>query len=63
MLSAPVREAVRTTTKTKSAVRAALTARLSAPDSCSQTVATSAQSSRLLRWLGWRMLPTARPSM
>ena len=31
------------------------------PSSCSATAATTDQSSRLHRWLGWRILPTARP--
>ena len=61
MLARPVREAVSTTAST-SADMAAAAAGQAKRRSCSRAVvAMTAQVSRLLRWLGWRRLPMARP--
>ena len=62
-LTAPVRDALSTTTNTNSSAITCPTQRRSTPVSASHSTATNDHSSRLLRWLGWRMLPTARPSM
>jgi len=62
-LTRPVRDAVSTTPKTSAAKAAMPAARGSRRSSSSATAAMAAHSSTLLRWLGWRRLPTARPTM
>ena len=61
--SAPVREPLSTTPNTSSSPTSATAPRRNRRASPSHTTAISDHSSRLLRWLGWRMLPTARPGM
>ena len=61
MPAAPVRELLSTTTKMNTRASAVSTPRRSTRASPSQTTATTPHSNRLLRWFGWRMLPTARP--
>ena len=60
-LSRPVREAVSTTAQTNSASSGTARRRDSRPISTRAITAIDDHSSRLLRWLGWRRLPTARP--
>ena len=65
-LTRPVREAVSTTAKTNATNRAAAQRaprRPSRPSCSKATAAMHDHSSRLLRWLGWRRLPTARPGL
>ena len=60
-LTRPVREAVNTTAKTKAANSPAAQRPRNRPSCSSTATAMQLHSSRLLRWLGWRRLPTARP--
>jgi hypothetical protein len=59
----PVREALSTRPKSRNSHRPIVSARFENPASPSQTAATIDQSSKVLRWLGWRRLPAARPPM
>ena len=60
-LTSPVREAVSTTPNTSAAISAAAQFREMRFSSNSPMVATQDHMNTLLRWLGWRKLPTARP--
>ena len=60
-LTRPVRDAVSTTAPIASAKAARASHGFSRPICSSATVAMADQTSWLLRWLGWRRLPTARP--
>ena len=62
-LSPPVREAVSTTPSTRPAISAAAQPSAKRRISNRPTTATLAHISRLLRWLGWRKLPIARPGL
>ena len=68
MPTSPVREPDSVMPNTVSAISASAAARRirvrpSGPISTSGTSATADHSSSVARWLGWRMLPTARPAM
>ena len=60
-LTKPVRDADKTTANTPSASSTPAVLRPSRRNSNKATTATQCHNSRLLRWLGWRRLPTARP--
>ena len=67
MPTSPVREPASVMPSTISAIKphAAIRrarVRPSGPNSTSGTTATADHSSRVARWLGWRMLPTAQPA-
>ena len=61
MPRAPVREPLSTTPKMNSSASTVAMPRRSTRASPSHTAPIADHSSRLLRWFGWRMLPTARP--
>ena len=61
--NAPVREPLSTTTKSSGNAISPAAERRNTFASPSQIAATIDQSKRLLKWLGWRRLPTARPSI
>ena len=63
MPTVPVREAVSAMPNTRAATTAASNARGHSCRSPSQTAAAAPQTSRVDSWLGWRMLPMARPAM
>ena len=62
-LTSPVREAVSTTANSIAASSGSAQRQCSRRNSSRATTAIADHSSRLLRWLGWRRLPTARPTM
>ena len=59
----PVRDALSTNPSMNKLPSSAATSRRRRPASTSQTTATADHSNRLLRWLGWRRLPLARPGI